>query len=131
MSVHLITQGLDSRRPFVVPKIVAHFKEKATTIELGNLHVEREYNDVRMVCDIYLRLLTSAETGETYNICTSQTYTLQQIIATLTELTGHTIQVKVNPAFVRANEVHRLCGNSYKIDQYHWFFAKVMHLEIL
>ena len=107
--------GAGQSPSFVVPKIVAHFKEKATTIELGNLHVEREYNDVRMVCDIYLRLLTSAETGETYNICTGQTYTLQQIIATLTELTGHTIQVKVNPAFVRAHEVHRLCGNPTKL----------------
>ncbi len=107
--------GAGQASSFVVPKIVAHFKDRAPSIELGNLHVEREYNDVHMVCDIYLRLLTSAQTGATYNICSGQTYTLQHIIATLTELTGHSIQVKVNPAFVRANEIHRLCGNPEKL----------------
>jgi GDP-D-mannose dehydratase len=33
----------------------------------------------------------------------------------LTDITGHAIDVHVNPAFVRANEVHRLCGNPAKL----------------
>ncbi|HMS26944.1 MAG TPA: GDP-mannose 4,6-dehydratase [Burkholderiaceae bacterium] len=107
--------GVGQALSFVVPKIVTHFKKLAPSIELGNLHVEREYNDVRAVCDIYMRLLMSAHAGETYNICSGQTYTLQHIIAALTELTGHSLQVNVNPAFVRANEIHRLCGNPEKL----------------
>ena len=100
---------------FVVPKIVAHFKQQAKSIELGNLHVEREYNDVRTVCAAYLALLEKAKTGETYNICSGQTYTLQHVIEQLTQLTGLTMDVTVNPAFVRANEVHRLCGDPTKL----------------
>ena len=100
---------------FVVPKLVDHFQRRAPLVELGNLHVEREYNDVRMVCDIYLRMLTHSEIGATYNICTGQTYTLQHIITALSELTGHSLQIKVNPMFVRANEIHRLCGNPEKL----------------
>ena len=72
---------------FVIPKIVSHFKRQATTIELGNLTVEREYNDVRMVTDAYLKLLDKAEAGEIYNICSGKTYTLHQVIDTLAELT--------------------------------------------
>ncbi len=102
---------------FVVPKIVAHFKQQAKTIELGNLHVEREYNDVRTVCAAYLALLGKAQTGETYNICSGQTYALQHVIDQLTQLTGRTMDVAVNPAFVRANEVHRLCGDASKLFQ--------------
>jgi GDP-6-deoxy-D-talose 4-dehydrogenase len=101
---------------FVIPKIVSHFKRRATTIELGNLMVEREYNDVRMVTAAYLRLLDKAEIGQIYNICSSQTYTLHQVMATLTELTGHQINIVVNPAFVRANELHRLCGDAAKLN---------------
>jgi GDP-6-deoxy-D-talose 4-dehydrogenase len=100
---------------FVVPKIVAHFKRRASTVELGNLTVEREYNDVRMVTDAYLKLLDKAAVGQIYNICSSTTYTLHQVIDTLVELTGHQIDVAVNPAFVRANELHRLCGDATKL----------------
>ncbi len=102
---------------FVIPKIVAHFKDRATTVELGNLTVEREYNDVRMVTDAYLKLLDKAAIGQIYNICSSKTYTLHQVIDTLTELTGHQINVAVNPAFVRANELHRLCGDASKLNK--------------
>ncbi len=102
---------------FVIPKLVAHFKRCAATVELGNLAVEREYNDVRMVTDAYLKLLNKAEQGQTYNICSSKTYTLHQVIETLVELTGHQITVAVNPVFVRANELHRLCGDASKLDK--------------
>ena len=102
---------------FVIPKIVSHFKRRASTIELGNLTVEREYNDVRKVTDAYLKLLDKAQDGQTYNICSSKTYTLHQVIETLVELTGHQIKVVVNPAFVRSNELHRLCGDASKLDQ--------------
>lgn len=100
---------------FVIPKLVAHFQRRAATVEVGNLHVEREYNDVRMVCEVYLKLLERAKVGETYNICTGQTHTLGHVIDLLTELTGHRIQVQVNPNFVRANEIHRLCGSPEKL----------------
>ena len=86
-------------------------------MELGNLHVEREYNDVRMVCDVYLKLLERAQSGEIYNICSGITHTLGHVIDTLTELTGHHIQVQVNPDFVRANEINRLCGSPAKLIQ--------------
>jgi GDP-6-deoxy-D-talose 4-dehydrogenase len=102
---------------FVIPKIVSHFKQQALTIELGNLAVEREYNDVRLVTDAYLKLLDKAAVGEIYNICSGKTFTLHQVIDALTELTGHQMNVIVNPAFVRANELHRLCGDTSKLHQ--------------
>jgi nucleoside-diphosphate-sugar epimerase len=68
-----------------------------------------------MVTDAYLTLLDKAAAGEIYNICSGKTYTLYQIIDALTELTGHPINVVVNPAFVRANELHRLCGDASKL----------------
>ncbi|MGS5088192.1 GDP-mannose 4,6-dehydratase [Hydrogenophaga sp. A37] len=100
---------------FLIPKLVKHFAERAHTIELGNLHVEREFNDVRMVCSAYLALLALGKNREIYNVCSGETHSLQDVIARLKHLTGHTINVKVNPAFVRANEVHRLCGSPEKM----------------
>jgi GDP-6-deoxy-D-talose 4-dehydrogenase len=107
--------GEGQGRQFLIPKLVDHFARKAPSIELGNLHVEREFNDVRMVCQAYLSLLAHGQAGQTYNICTGQAYALKQVIATLTHLTGHTIDVCVNPAYVRANEVHRLSGDPVRL----------------
>lgn len=101
---------------FLIPKLAMHFAKHAPSIALGNLHVEREFNDVRMVCDAYLLLLAHGEPSETYNICSGQPYELQHVIDLLTQITGHKMEVSVNPAFVRANEVHRLCGSPAKLN---------------
>lgn len=102
---------------FLIPKLVSHFAGRAKSIELGNLNVEREFNDVRMVCDAYLSLLNNGEPGEVYNVCSGNPFTLQHVLNTLSKLTKHSLQVNVNPAFVRANEVHRLCGSPDKLQQ--------------
>lgn len=100
---------------FLIPKLVSHFARRAPLIELGNLHVEREFNDVQMVCDAYLKLLEHGEPGETYNICSGQAYALQDVLGLLSQLSGHTLEVTINPAFVRRDEVHRLCGSPAKL----------------
>jgi nucleoside-diphosphate-sugar epimerase len=100
---------------FLIPKLVDHFARRELRIELGNVHVEREFNDVRMVCQAYLALLLRGQPGHAYNVCTGQTYTLNNVLEKLTDITGHQIEVRVNPDFVRDNEVHRLCGNPAKL----------------
>lgn len=105
--------GHDNR--FVIPKIVEHFKRGAAEIELGNLDVYREYNDVRMVCDAYLELLVDGAAGETYNVCSGKAYSLREVLQVVEKISGTSVEVKVNPAFVRANEVHKLAGTPAKL----------------
>ncbi len=106
--------GHDER--FVIPKIMAHFKRLAPVIELGNLDVYREYNDVRMVCDVYLRLLDRGVAGEIYNVCSVKTYALREVITIAEEITGHEMEVRVNPDFVRLNEIKTLAGSVEKLE---------------
>lgn len=106
--------GHDNR--FVIPKIVEHFKRGASSIELGNLDVYREYNDVRMVCKAYIGLLDDGVQSETYNVCSGSAYSLRDVISTVEKLAGRKIDVKVNPAFVRTNEVHKLSGSPQKLN---------------
>lgn len=100
---------------FVVPKLVDHFHRRIPSIQLGDVMVQREFNDVQMVCSAYMALLQHGEAGQTYNVCSGQPHTLQHVLDTLVRLTGHQMQVEVNPALMRANEVHRLCGNPAKL----------------
>lgn len=106
--------GQDDR--FVIPKLVNHFLDRKPWVELGNVAVEREFNDVRSVCEFYLDLLIHGKGNETYNICSGKTYSLTQVVETLSRLTGHNLEIRVNPDFVRENEVHRLCGDPQKLE---------------
>lgn len=108
--------GLGHDDRFVVPKIVDHFVKRSPIIELGNMEIEREFNDVRTVCQIYLALLEFGVPGEVYNICSGRTYSLGTVLASLTEITGHNIKPYVNPDFVRANEIHSLSGSPKKLE---------------
>ena len=103
---------------FLLPKIVSHFKQRAPVIELGNIDVERDFSDVRMVVESYQKLLEQPAPGQTFNVCSGRGYTLRQVIELMTDITGHPIEVRVNPAFVRANEVKRLVGSPEKLRQW-------------
>ncbi len=96
---------------FVIPKIVSHYKGRKPVLELGNLDVEREFNDVRMVADCYARLLARPTQGGVFNVCTGQGHALRSVLAMAAEMSGHRPEIRVNPAFVRANEVKRLLGS--------------------
>jgi GDP-6-deoxy-D-talose 4-dehydrogenase len=100
---------------FVIPKLVDHFRRRAPRVTMGNLHVQREYNDVRLVSDAYLRLLEAPRAERVYNVCTGVTHDFNAVIGMLQELTGHHIEVDVDPQFVRANEVHRLRGDPARL----------------
>lgn len=107
--------GPGQAESFIIPKLVKHFAERKVAVELGNIDVEREFNDVRFVCDAYLRLLLQSPANEVVNICSGRPVSLKSVITLLSQITGHNIETKINPAFVRANEIHRLCGDSTKL----------------
>lgn len=102
---------------FVIPKLVDHFRRRAPRVAMGNLHVRREYNDVRFVCEAYLRLLSAEGSPGTCNVCTGRTYSFDETLEALQRLTGHRIEVEVDPALVRASEVHTLCGDPARLRQ--------------
>lgn len=110
--------GIGQSENFLLPKIVAHYRRRATSIELGNLDVARDFSDVRDVVRVYQALLETNLPGETFNICSGQTYTLSDALTLMAEIAGYAIEVKVNPQFVRANEVKRLVGSDAHLRHY-------------
>jgi nucleoside-diphosphate-sugar epimerase len=107
--------GVGQDDSFLIPKIVNHFRRRAAVIELGNLEVWREFGDVRVVARAYRRLLEKRPTGSTLNVCTGQPHSLNDVVSTCERLTGHRMEVRVNPHFVRANEVRELYGDNARL----------------
>ena len=107
--------GVGQTENFLLPKIVSHFRQGAREIELGNLAIARDFSDVRMVATSYRRLLNVAPAGQAFNVCTGQAHSLADVIGTMAGIAGYDIEVKVNPAFVRANDVLTLVGSNDKL----------------
>ncbi len=107
--------GIGQDEKFLIPKIVAHFRERKQLIELGNLDVWREFGDVRAVADAYRRLLELRPVDATLNICTAQAHSLREVVALCEKITGHSIEIKVNPDFVRENDVRVMTGDNSRL----------------
>ncbi|QSX73644.1 GDP-mannose 4,6-dehydratase [Lysobacter arenosi] len=105
--------GVGQSEQFVIPKIVAHFRRRAPSVELGNLDVWRDFSDVRAVAGAYARLIQAPDAiGQVVNVCSGTAHSLREVISLCETLTGHSIRVDVNPAFVRASEVRMLRGEN-------------------
>ena len=88
-------------------------------IELGNIDVVRDFSDVRTVVQCYRRLVErSAQhtSGDAFNICSGQGHSLLEAIEMMREISGHSPEIRVNPALVRASEVKRLVGSRTKLE---------------
>lgn len=109
--------GLGQKDNFLIPKIVNAFQKKEKFIELGNIFVERDFSDVRRVADAYVRMLSKNTSGQTFNICSGNCISLHKIISMMESIAGYKIEVKVNPQFVRQNEVKKLQGSACKVEK--------------
>lgn len=108
--------GVGQGGNFLIPKIIDHVQRRAPRIELGNIDIERDWSDVRMVIQAYARLLDTPEAvGQTVNVCSGRATNLRGLIALACDLAGHRMEIDVNPAFVRANEVRSLCGSNQRL----------------
>lgn len=108
--------GPGQAESFLVPKLVAHFAERRPAVELGNLDVVRDFSDVRAVAEAYVRLLRADVPQGVTNLCSGEGRSLRWIVEQLAELSRHRLEVRVNPAFVRASEVHRLVGSRARME---------------
>ena len=104
--------GIGQSSNFLIPKMIDHFARQAPEIELGNTEVARDFSDVRDVAEIYRRLIDGEAHSVIVNVCSGKSHPLSKILEILTELSGYNLPIRVNPAFVRSNDVKALWGNN-------------------
>ncbi|MDI9856778.1 GDP-mannose 4,6-dehydratase [Comamonas sp. 17RB] len=109
--------GVGQSLQFLIPKIVNAFAQRSPKLELGNLDVYRDFSDVRDVVEVYTRLLMLSP-RTTLNVCSEQVHTLREILAMASHLSGHSLDIEVNPQFVRANEVRVLRGSAARLRKF-------------
>tara|TARA_R110001583_G_scaffold26757_2_gene96267 strand:+ start:38453 stop:39334 length:882 start_codon:yes stop_codon:yes gene_type:complete len=107
--------GIGQQDNFLIPKIVSHFRTHKLKIELGNIDVSRDFSDVRDIAKSYVDLLESNVSSEVFNLCSGNVHSLSSIIEKMESIAGYSIEVSVNPDFVRANEIKVLGGDNSKL----------------
>lgn len=123
--------GIGQSLSFLLPKIVEHFRNRAPHIELGNLDVWRDFSDVRDVAHCYARLIEQRAVGDVFNVCSGVGTSLREVLSMMATIAGYEIEVAVNPAFVRANEIKRLVGSDAKLRSVIGTFTKIPLAETL
>ena len=108
--------GVGQQSKFIVPKIVEHFKQKSSTLQLGNIDVWRDFSDVRWIAEAYTKLLSSPIHGlSIVNLCSGNLICIREVIDTLQKITGNKLNIEIDDALVRQADIKRQCGNNNKI----------------
>lgn len=89
--------------------------KKELTMITGNLKVIRDFLDVRDVVSAYYLILQNGKAGELYNVCSGIGYPLEDIINNLSQISNIKITTKVNPDFIRPNDMPIIIGDNTKL----------------
>jgi GDP-4-dehydro-6-deoxy-D-mannose reductase len=84
-------------------------------LEVGNLEARRDFSDVRDIVRAY-RLIATGHTG-IFNLGSGRSYSIQELLDTLIEIAGCTVEIRQDPNRMRGPEVPELFGSISRADQ--------------
>jgi GDP-4-dehydro-6-deoxy-D-mannose reductase len=84
-------------------------------VEVGDLDVVRDYTDVRDVVRAYRLLAEAGTPGEIYNLGTGRGLKLTDALETFRSLAARPVEVRVDPARVRAVDLPYLVADASKL----------------
>jgi nucleoside-diphosphate-sugar epimerase len=108
--------GVGQQSMFIVPKIIEHFKQRSSTLKLGNIDVWRDFSDVRWIAEVYTCLLATPANGiRSVNLCSGRLIAIKEIITILQDVTGHEINIETDQGLMRQADIKRQCGDNKKL----------------
>lgn len=113
--------GTGQRPDFVVPSFIRQFvlaKQKGNRmvdIRAGNIHITRDFTNVKDVVRAYDLLLERGRAGEIYNVCSGHGVSLKEIISLLEDIVKIKASIIVDKSLVRPRDLARIVGDYTKI----------------
>ena len=90
-------------------------------IVVGNLEAQRELTDVRDTVRAYRAIVERGASGRPYNVSSGRAYAVGEVVARLVKKARVPVQVRVDPARYRPNDILLLVGNPARIrDEIGW-----------
>ena len=105
---------------FVLSSMAKQFAEieaglRDPKLVMGNVHVKRDFTDVRDVVEAYALLLEKGEVNESYNVCSGRARSIEELIREFESLTGIQVEIQTDPNRQRIGENDFVCGSLEKI----------------
>ena len=88
---------------------------KTEKISVGNLDAKRDYTDVRDIVRAYRLLIEHGISGETYNICSGNSYSGKEILEGLLAKSIAKVAITQDPSRMRPSDIQEIVGNHDKI----------------
>jgi GDP-4-dehydro-6-deoxy-D-mannose reductase len=98
-------------------QIVALKRSGVEDLEVGNIHIVRDFLDVRDVARAYIDLLEKGRSGEVYNICSGEGHTLKAVLEKLMMLAKVDFGYNINSSLIRPSDNPIIIGDNKKIAQ--------------
>lgn len=102
--------GIGQKDNFVIPswcRQVAAIKKRGSdfnVITVGNLHVKRDFSDVRDIARGYRLVLERGTPNQVYNIGSGKVYELKELLNYIISLSDMPIEVRIDNHLIRPNE---------------------------
>jgi len=84
------------------------------TIFTGNIHVVRDFSDVRDIVRGYCDLLESGAPGEVYQLCSGRPVSIESILQTVISFASKPVQVSVDQSQLRNHDAAEVWGDYSK-----------------
>jgi GDP-4-dehydro-6-deoxy-D-mannose reductase len=84
------------------------------TIVAGNIHVTRDFSDVRDIVRGYCDLLERGEPGEVYQLSSGRAISIEAILQTLASFAPKPVEVLTDKSLIREGEAAEVWGNYSK-----------------
>lgn len=103
--------------PDLAQQIVAVERGESTQISVGNLEAQRDYTDVRDIVKAYMALLANGVPGETYNICSGNPKSGNDVLNAMLQYTQLQPQIVTDPSRMRPADNPVIYGDHSKISK--------------
>jgi GDP-4-dehydro-6-deoxy-D-mannose reductase len=88
------------------------------TLRVGNLYVRRDMIDVEHVATLLCQLAANPHARGVVNVCSGQAPFLYELVQMLIRGCGRKIDIEIDRARVRANELHTIVGSTNLLTQF-------------
>ena len=86
-------------------------------IRVGNLQAKRDFTDVRDMVRGYMLALEKGESGEVYNICSGDSWSIQAVLDHLLSRSNVEVRIETDPTRMRPSDVPVLDGSYAKFKE--------------
>ena len=99
--------------------LIAHGKMEPV-IKVGDLSTARDFVDVRDGVEAMLLLLEKGRAADPVNICRAKAHRISDVLDTLIEISGLSVEIARDPALMRPSDEPLLLGDNRKLKSLGW-----------